>query len=134
MNERNAVRSEKYHHSDTCDLAEDGHAIRRELVEAVEAATDRLEGDVAVHATGCLGCYCPSEYDAYFVWVAQGDATNHVAVRFGVMSDAPDEAFDVGDAIAFEANHRGIDVSWDGDPMHSVILGDDSHYDEEDGR
>lgn len=132
MYARNTVRSEEYKHPKTCSLADDDHEIRREFVEAMEAATERLEGDVAINATGCLGCYYPEDHDAYFAWVAQNDATNRVAVRYGVMSDAPVEAFDVGDAIAFEAHQRGIDVSWDGDPMHSVILGDADHYDEED--
>lgn len=113
-----------YLHETACGLQEEGHEIREEFVELIKEVASRADFSVDYGSAGCGSCF-HSEDDAALFWVAQGDATDSLYLKYG--SDGyTDELLDLVGEVAEE-----MDVGYSRPPTSSlsIYLGADDRYD-----
>lgn len=120
------MMSSEYLHPTACSLAEEGHEIADRFVEVMERAAEELVVECCVAAVGCGSCFMPEEPAAIY-WVAQNDGRERVPVKFMSEDDLVRDA-DVAREIVDAAEDLNVEVSWNGDVMKCVILGDEWEF------
>lgn len=120
-------RSERLRHETACSLFEEGHYIADEFVDVIEEVEFSVDGSYDYGASGCGSCF-HTDADAAVFWVAQGDASERVALKFDVDDDAAITRQDLGGMICKAAEECHVPYSWNGDPQKCVILGEEDEY------
>ena len=119
---------------DTCNLYTSGHRIAAEFAEVLEAFEDAFD-DVTADAVagGCNGCTTvEDDVDVWANYVAQGTHdVDSLYVGFGASDDVAIGPKLVAYTLVGVSEEMGVPVSWNGDVMNKVCLGDADAYDDE---
>ncbi len=116
-----------YLHDDACGLQEEGHEIREEFLDVLKAVVQESPVETEFAASGCNTCYLPDS-DAWVYWVAQGDATDDVHIKYGTGDQVDMTTHALAELIVETAEEMGIDVSWNGNTSNTVVLGESDAY------
>jgi len=111
----NMVGSERFKHSETCDLFNPRHSIPSEIADIV-AELDGMDGFSAVSG-GCNSCTAHL-LDEGVYYVAQNSSDGGVYFGFGGDADAEAVAYQlIGCAV-----EEGVDYEWSGDTSKKVLI------------
>jgi len=115
-----------YFKNKSCGLHTEGHRVQNQHIDVLNRVRDNL--DAERFAAGCSGCAHTDDDKASVWWVAQGQSSDVMLVKYDSGEDL--DRTDVAEAILTAANEEDVEADWSGDSDECVVLGDADYYSE----
>lgn len=117
----------EYVHDDPCALFEREHTIPPQIASTLDAIDGELE-EADVLATGCNSCISTDAPIVVYYVAQRLEHESVVNIKYFTTDDTPLGDRLLAHTIVNIAKENNCKVSWDGDTMHTVVLGTETAY------